>query len=94
MRRSVTATTLSFGRARQFVLIVMGWTIIGLGLLLAPLPGPGGLPVALVGGIILMRNSPGARRLFVRMKRRHPRAFRPVERIRGYLRERRQRRMG
>lgn len=94
MRRPATATTLSFGRVRQLVLIAMGWTIIGLGLLLAPLPGPGGLPVALVGGIILMRNSRNARRLFVRMKRRHPRAFCHVERVRGYLRERRQRRLG
>ncbi|HEY0832599.1 MAG TPA: hypothetical protein VGE72_01715 [Azospirillum sp.] len=94
MRRPATAATLSFGRVRQLVLIAMGWTIIGLGLLLAPLPGPGGLPVLLVGGVILLRNSPNARRLFVRMKRRHPRLFRPVERVRTYLRERRQRRAG
>lgn len=94
MRRPAIATTLSFGRVRQLVLIAMGWTIIGLGLLLTPLPGPGGLPVALVGGVILLRNSPHARRLFVRMKRRHPRVFRPVERIRDRLRARRQQRMG
>lgn len=80
--------SLSLARVRQLALIGMGWTIIGLGALISPLPGPFGLPVAIVGGIILLRNSAGARRLFVRMKRRYPRLFQPVERIRQKLRRR------
>lgn len=88
-RPDITARTVSLARLRQLVLIGMGWTIIGLGVLIAPLPGPGGLPVVLLGGAILLRNSADARRLFVRMKRRHPRLFHPVERIRVKLRRRR-----
>lgn len=89
MHRPDTARSLSFARLRQLTLIGTGWTIIGLGVLIAPVPGPGGLPVMLLGGAILLRNSADARRLFVRMKRRYPRAFRPVERIRLRLRRRR-----
>lgn len=81
----------SFARLRQGLLIGVGCTIILMGLLLAPLPGPGGLPVALVGGAILLRNSAAARRLFVRTKRRYPRLLAPVEKIRLYLRRRRRR---
>lgn len=89
MRRPATARTLSLARVRQLTLIGTGWTIIGLGALISPLPGPFGLPVAMVGGIILLRNSADARRLFVRSKRRYPRLFKPVERIRLRLRRRR-----
>ena len=89
MQRPDTARLPSLARLRQLALIGTGWTIIGLGLLIAPLPGPGGLPVMLIGGAILLRNSAPARRLFVRSKRRYPRLFRPVERIRVRLRRRR-----
>ena len=82
------ATGLSLTRLRQLALIGTGWTIIGLGLMLAPLPGPGGLPLALVGGVILLRNSADARRLFVRMKKRYPRALSPAERGLQFLRRR------
>lgn len=85
------ADALSLARLRQGALIGVGCTIILIGALLAPLPGPGGLPVALVGGAILLRNSPAARRLFVRAKRRYPRMLAPVEKLRLYLRRRRQR---
>lgn len=88
-----TAQTLSFARVRQLALIGAGCTIILLGVLLAPLPGPGGLPVMLLGGVLVLRNSADARRLFVRSKRRYPRIFSPVERIRQKLRARRLRKM-
>lgn len=89
MPRPPSAATLSLARLRQMALIGMGWTIIGLGVLISPLPGPLGFPVVVLGGIILLRNSADARRLFVRMKRRFPRLFRPVERLRDHLRRRR-----
>ncbi|WP_052293771.1 hypothetical protein [Azospirillum sp. B510] len=88
-----TAQTLSLARVRQLALIGAGCTIILLGLLIAPLPGPGGLPVMLLGGVLVLRNSADARRLFVRTKRRYPRMFGPVERIRQKLRARRLRKM-
>lgn len=88
-RRSTTKTAaLSYDRVRQLVLIGMGWTIIALGLLIAPLPGPGGIPVIALGGMLLLRNSADARRLFVRAKRRWPRLFFPFEALRQRFRKR------
>ncbi|MDQ2103216.1 hypothetical protein [Azospirillum isscasi] len=88
IRRSLLARP-TLARVRQLALIGTGWSLIGLGALMSPLPGPFGFPVALAGGVILLRNSAGARRLFVRLKRRHPRLLGPVERIRVKLRHRR-----
>lgn len=93
-RAAPAASPLSFTRVRQLALIGMGVTIIVLGVAIAPLPGPGGLPVMILGGVLVLRNSADARRLFVRMKRRYPRVLGPVERFRVKLRARRQRRMG
>lgn len=87
-RPGVKAASLSYERVRQLVLIGMGWTIVGLGVLIIPLPGPGGLPVIVLGGMLLLRNSADARRLFVRMKRRYPRLFSPIERLRRRWRRR------
>jgi hypothetical protein len=87
-RPASAASTLSIGRIRQLALIGMGWTIVAAGFLIAPLPGPFGLPVALVGVIILLRNSADARRLFVRMRRRKPGWFAAFDR---YVRRRKRR---
>ncbi|GAA4258702.1 hypothetical protein GBZ26_11180 [Azospirillum formosense] len=93
IRRSLlsrsTFPRFTLARVRQMALIGTGWSLIGLGALMSPLPGPFGFPVALAGGVILLRNSADARRLFVRLKRRHPRLLSPVERIRVKLRRRR-----
>jgi len=62
----------SLARLRQQVLIAMGWTILLVGVIVMPLPGPFGLPIMLAGGILLLRNSPSARRRFVRARRRAP----------------------
>jgi len=51
------------------------------GVLIAPLPGPMGLPVATVGLILILRNSYKARRAFVRFQRAHPKTLRPVRRL-------------
>lgn len=78
----------SYDRIRQLVLIGMGWTIIGLGVLISPLPGPGGIPVIALGGMLLLRNSAAARRLFVRAKQRWPRLLSPFEALRKRFRRR------
>lgn len=87
-RHAAKTATLSYDRVRQLVLIGMGWTIIALGVLIAPLPGPGGIPVIALGGMLLLRNSADARRLFVRAKRRWPRVFYPFEKLRQRFRKR------
>ncbi len=87
--RSNAVASMSLARVRRMALIGTGWLIIGIGIIVFPLPGPGGLPIMLVGGIILLRNSDDAKRLFVRMKRRYPKTFLPVERLRLHFRRRR-----
>ena len=87
-RPASAASTLSIGRIRQLALIGMGWTIVAAGILISPLPGPFGLPIALVGTVILLRNSADARRLFVRMRRRKPGWFVAFDR---YVRRRKRR---
>ncbi|WP_051340526.1 PGPGW domain-containing protein [Azospirillum halopraeferens] len=91
MPRSAAAPRLTFARARTRLLVGLGWVIIAIGVIITPIPGPGGVPVAFVGGLLVLRHSPDSRRLFVRMKKRHPRFLAPFERIRTFFRRRRQR---
>lgn len=68
-------------RVARWALIGLGVAVIALGVLIAPLPGPGGLPVIVVGLMILLRNSFWAKRQFVRLHRRHPRTVSPIRRL-------------
>jgi len=61
--------------------IGVGWTLVATGILMAPLPGPLGLPVSLLGLVLVLRNSFGAKRLFIRMQHRNPRTISPVRRL-------------
>jgi Flp pilus assembly protein TadB len=69
------------GRTLRAGLVALGALIVVLGVLIAPLPGPGGLPVILVGLMIILRNSFKARRQFVRLQQAHPRVLSPVRRL-------------
>lgn len=68
-------------RLRKRVIIGMGWALVAAGVVIAPLPGPGGVPVIAAGTYVLVRNSFGARRIYVRVKRRWPAAMAPVDRF-------------
>ena len=68
-------------RVARWALIGLGVAVIALGVLIAPLPGPGGLPVIVVGLMILLRNSFWAKRQFVRFQRAHPRTVFPIRRL-------------
>jgi uncharacterized membrane protein YbaN (DUF454 family) len=61
--------------------IAAGCVIILAGIIIAPLPGPGGIPVIALGSLILLRHSPAFRRRFVRFERRWPRAMSPIGRL-------------
>ncbi len=61
------------------VYIAAGFVLVALGVALAPLPGPGGLPVAMVGAVVVLRHSPAMRRQWVRARRRWPRTLAPAE---------------
>lgn len=69
------------GRLRRFGFVLLGLAVIALGILIAPLPGPGGIPVIVVGLMIVLRNSFKARRQFVRFSRAHPRMTSPIRRL-------------
>ena len=69
------------GRLVRFGLVVLGFLIILAGIAIAPLPGPGGIPVIVVGLMIILRNSFKARRQFVRLHHAHPRVISPIRRL-------------
>jgi len=68
-------------RVKRFGLVALGFLVIGFGVLIAPLPGPGGIPVIVVGLMIVLRNSFKARRQFVRLNRAYPRTLYPIRRL-------------
>ena len=65
----------------RWLLLALGVVLILLGVLMAPLPGPLGMPVTLVGLVLVLRNSFRLRRLFIRVQRRHPRFIFPLRRL-------------
>lgn len=65
----------------RYVLLAIGAALTLLGVLMAPLPGPLGLPVTLVGLMLVLRNSFRARRAFIRFQRKHPRIIFPLRRL-------------
>jgi hypothetical protein len=69
------------GRVKRAGMVLLGFAIIAGGILIAPLPGPGGIPVIVVGLMIVLRNSFKARRQFVRLHRAHPKMISPIRRL-------------
>lgn len=63
--------------------MALGLLIILAGGLVSPLPGPAGLPLVLVGLVVILRSSYKAKRLFVRLQRAHPRLLSPLRRLLG-----------
>lgn len=83
-QRRVTARGLVAGLVGQFLrvgLVLVGLLIIVAGILIAPLPGPFGLPIAVVGLMIVLRNSMWAKRRFIAAKRRWPNWVYPFRRL-------------
>lgn len=69
------------GRIKRGGMVLIGLVIVAGGILIAPIPGPGGIPVIVVGAMIVLRNSFKARRQFVRLQRAHPKMLSPVRRL-------------
>jgi len=61
----------------KWLAIAAGFLILSLGLITFWLPIPIGLPLALVGVLLLVRNSSDARHILVRLMRRYP----PLKRL-------------
>jgi hypothetical protein len=68
-------------RLVRWGLMLLGLAIIALGVLISPIPGPGGIPLIVIGLMIVLRNSFYARRQFVKMQRAHPKMIFPLRRL-------------
>lgn len=68
-------------RAGRWLFFGLGLAVVALGVLIAPLPGPGGIPVIVVGLMITLRNSFWAKRQFIRFQRAHPKMVFPIRRL-------------
>jgi len=68
-------------RVKRFGMVVLGFAVIALGIAISPIPGPGGIPVIVVGLMVVLRNSFKARRQFVRLHRAHPKMISPIRRL-------------
>lgn len=61
--------------------MALGIFVILLGILIAPLPGPGGIPVIALGLVLVLRSSYRAKRLFIRAQHARPRYVYPFRRL-------------
>ncbi|MBI1406335.1 MAG: hypothetical protein GC145_09445 [Caulobacter sp.] len=61
--------------------MALGVLVILLGIVIAPLPGPMGVPIMVVGLILILRTSFAAKRWFLRAVKRYPRALNPIRRL-------------
>lgn len=66
---------------KKTLVIAGGFGLLALAVVVSPLPGPGGLPIALVGAAVLLKASPTMRRHWIKAKRRWPKAVAPVDRL-------------
>lgn len=62
-------------------MFMLGLLVVVLGILIAPLPGPGGVPVIALGLILILRSSYWAKRQFIRAQYARPRWVYPFRRL-------------
>jgi hypothetical protein len=62
-------------------MMILGFAVIVLGILIAPLPGPGGIPVIALGLVLILRASYRAKRMFIRAQHARPRWVYPFRRL-------------
>jgi len=65
----------------RLLVVGLGTLLVLAGFVLALLPGHLGLPLLVIGLILVLRNSPRSRRQFIVLQRRHPRIVFPVRRL-------------
>ncbi|MFT4251093.1 MAG: hypothetical protein QM608_01235 [Caulobacter sp.] len=68
-------------RIARLLLIALGCLILLAGAVLTPLPGHVGLPLLVIGLMVVLRNSFQARRRFIRWQKRHPKLIFPIRRL-------------
>jgi hypothetical protein len=71
----------SAARAFRWIAIGFGTLVIVAGAVLTPLPGHVGLPLLVIGLMIVLRYSFQARKTFIRWQKRHPKLVFPIRRL-------------
>ena len=66
---------------KKVILLSAGWVMIITGPVIGIIPGPTGLPIMAAGAMIVMSQSRGARRAFIRYQQRFPQTLGPVRRF-------------
>jgi hypothetical protein len=80
-RRLAFVVRETWARIARILLIALGTLIILAGAVLTPLPGHVGLPLLVIGLMVVLRNSFQARRRFIRWQKRHPKLIFPIRRL-------------
>jgi hypothetical protein len=79
---AIALATHALGRRLvRWAQVAVGLVLMLVGLIFAVLPGHIGVPVLILGLILVLRASREARRQFVGLQRRHPRVFFPIRRL-------------
>jgi hypothetical protein len=68
-------------RVARWVMLSLGLVIMLAGLILAPLPFHVGLPLLVIGLMIVLRSSFKAKRHFLRIQHAHPKMVFPIRRL-------------
>jgi hypothetical protein len=68
-------------RIGRALLVALGLVLMAMGVAIAPLPGPLGMPLVVVGLMLVLRNSFKARRQFVKIQYAHPKMVFPLRRL-------------
>lgn len=71
----------TLARVWRWAMIGLGLVLIVAGFLIAPLPGPLGVPLTVAGLMLVLRNSFAAKRQFIRFQRSHPKVVFPLRRL-------------
>lgn len=66
---------------KRWALMIGGLFVVLLGILIAPLPGPGGVPVIAVGLMLILKSSFWAKRQFIRAQYARPKWVYPFRRL-------------
>ena len=78
---NAAAIRASVRQLARLALVVLGGLVMTVGVVLALLPGHLGVPILVIGLMIVLRNSPPARKEFIKLQRKHPNFVFPLRRL-------------
>ncbi len=81
VHNSAVAMQAGVRRMLRIGLLILGGLIMAVGAVLALLPGHLGVPILVIGLMVVLRNSLPARKEFIRLQRRHPNWVFPLRRL-------------